>query len=285
MSRFHLSNGRATGWRPDTPDPVNDWKLSKKLGSLKRKTPQNPGLNPAFFPQIRDQGQIGSCVAHAVRTCLAYKFIEKNDELLSSKWGKTWDLSPLAGYWLVREIEGTINEDAGSEIRNCMTAARHHGFPTEESWPYIESRFKRKPSAAAFKTGRWHQATPESYRCDEDRNRAKTIDRMLQALDAGMPIAYGSGWFDNFNQADNTGVLPAPKGPMTSGHAYTCLWADTDARLFWGENSWSNQWGGPIPRAMASKLRFSEDKFGYIGMPFSFVLDGICDDIWAVDIE
>lgn len=280
-----LSNGKGHGWKPDKPDPVNDWKLSKKLGPLTSGSPENPSLNPAFFPRIRNQGQLGSCVAHAVRSGLAYKFIEKHGDLIDSEWGETWDLSPLAGYYLVRELEGTVNEDAGSEIRDCMTVARKSGFPTEASWPYVESKFKRKPSASAFKTARWHQSTPKSYRCDEDGEPHQVVDRMLQALAAGMPIAYGFACYENLPEADANGVVPLPKGKLEAGHAISCFWADTKSRIFWGPNSWDNDWGGPVPHRMLSSLRFPEDERGYIGLPFSAILDGWCDDIWAVDIE
>lgn len=273
------SIGRGSGWKPDLPNSANDFKLSQKLGDLPRATADNPSLNPAFFPKIRDQGQIGSCTGHGLRSAIAYKMLEHHNEELSGKWGESWDLSPLAMYWFGRREENAIHEDSGCYIRDVVDACRKYGIPTEESWPYDVSRFTRKPSARAMQNAKWHQANNASYRCDEDGNREKTIDRMLQALSNGLPIVYGFTCYANLSQADNNGVVPNPSGALEGGHCVTAYWADTRERLFWGPNSWRNDWGGRAPAG----ARYNER--GYIGLPFSFFLTGDADDAWAVDLE
>jgi hypothetical protein len=40
------------GWRPDTPDPQNDWPRSKLLGPMRRKTPENPSLRTSATPLV-----------------------------------------------------------------------------------------------------------------------------------------------------------------------------------------------------------------------------------------
>jgi len=201
---------------------------------------------------------------------------ERLGEKLEGKWGKDWDLSPLAMYWLGRAEEGPewTKIDAGAIILEVVKAARKHGIPTEESWPYIESKFKTKPSERALKTGRWHQASPASYRCDEDGDRSKTVDRMLQALAAGLPVVKGFPCYANLSEADSDGILRPPRGAMEGGHCTPIYWADTQARIFWGPNSWG-PWGGKGP----------DGKRGYIGTPFQWVLDGLVDDAHAIELE
>jgi len=276
-----LSNGKSGGWRRGLPDPVNDWKLSRKLGALKRKAPVNPSLDPRFFPQVRDQRNLMSCGGHALRNCMAYLLRERLGEKLDGPWGQQWDLSPLAGYYLGRVEEGPewAEQDAGVIIRLAVTAARKHGIPTEEAWPYDPAQFSRKPSKKALETGKWHQAHPGSYRCDEDGDRRKTIDRMLQALEAGFPLNYGFTTFENIGEADETGVLPTPKGRMSGGHNIVSYSADTRERVFIGPNSWGNAWGAKAPAG----ARY--DERGYVIVPFSYVLYGIADDVWAMNLE
>jgi hypothetical protein len=277
-----LPSGKGAGWRPE-PASINDYPLSKKLGALPHGAIANPSLNPRFFPKIRDQGHIGSCVGHSLRSCLAYKMYEYHPDKLGGDWGKhEWDLSPLAMYYLARREEGEqfVNEDAGAYIRLGIDAARKYGCPNEDAWPYNVAKFHRKPSERAFKTGKWHQMSPASYKCDEDGDTAKTVDRMLQALKAGMPLSFGFSCYANLEQANEngTGVVPNPKGRMDGGHAIAAFWADTRERLFFGPNSWG-KWGGKAPAGA------QHDERGYIGVPFSFILQREADDIWACDLE
>lgn len=266
------SNGRGSGWKPDRPAPHQDWKLSEKLGALPHKTPESPSLKREFFPEIRDQGELGSCTGHALRSCLAYKMRERYPEKLGGEWGQNWDLSPLAAYWLARDEDNSTDVDVGAYIRDAVTGARKHGIPTEESWPYDIAYFAKRPTKLAFKTGRWHQAdNVATYRCDEDNNRVKTIDRMLQALAAGLPIEFGFTCFSNLSEADGNGRIPMPDWASREegGHAVAIFGADIPSRHFWGPNSWSDQWG---------------DK-GYFHLPFDYFLRGMADDAWAVELE
>jgi hypothetical protein len=276
------SNGRAHGWRPDTPN-VNAPRLSERISTRTRATAiENPMIDPALYPKIRDQDWLGSCTGFAMRSTALLKFYEKHgDKIGTGKYAKLYDFSPLAAYWLGRRRENSINEDSGCEIQDVVGEAAKFGIPTEEAWPYQIPQYKKQPPVRAFTEGLWHQAIG-SYRCDEKgKSREATVDNMLRALKAGLPIHYGFTCYDNLNLADDTGLvpLPTPSSVIEGGHAVACFWADTAARIFWGPNSWGNRWGAKAPAG----ARYSER--GYIGIPFQAVLDGWCDDCWAIDIE
>jgi len=277
-----FANGRAGGWRRGIRDPLNERPITRRLGPRRRGTPVNPALkDPQHFPRIRDQLDIGSCTGHGVRSALAYKVRQKLADKLKGTWGDQWDLSPLAMYYLGRAEEGKefITQDVGCVIELVVKAAQKYGIPTETSWPYDITKFKRKPSKAALDTALWHQACPGSYRCDEDGDPNHTIDRMLQALEQDLPLVYGFATYENIGDADIDGIVRPPQGAMDGGHSVDAYWADTDARIFWGPNSWGNKIGG---RALKGARH---DERGYIGLPFQLILDKQVDDIWAVDLE
>jgi hypothetical protein len=281
--RHRLSNRKCGGWMKDRPKVGVDYLISDKLGDLPRGAIENPSLNPALFPKIRDQGSQGSCGGFQARSCLVYKFYEKYGDKVAGKWGQTWDLSPGAIYFRTREIHRTVYEDSGVEIRAVWDAMRKHGAPTEKDAPYKASTLITRLSAAAVTSGKWHQSTPTTYRCDDPRDggsREKVVDRMLQALAAGMPINSGFSCPKNWGDFDDTGVVPLPDASgFDGGHATTHFWADTAARLFGGPNSWGNDSQAPAPPG----ARFNER--GYLLLPFQYYIDGNADDAWVVDIE
>lgn len=287
IKRMLLPNGKAHGWRPDRRDPLNDWTITKKLAARVPRSALNQDiitLDPQTFPRIRNQGSLGSCTGFGLRSAILQQMLARyGDDKLAGEWGKKYDLSPLAMYYLGRELENSIDEDTGCEIRDVVLACREHGIPTEASWPYRPKKFTEKPSAEAYKTGRWHQAAPESYRLDDPKdggNREKIIDRMAQAIQAGMPIVYGFYCYPNLDDAWETGVVPMPSGRMNGGHCVNGFTMDFRNRIVWGSNSWNNDWGGKPP---VQNMRF--DERGYIGLPFAFFTEGYADDAWAVGLE
>src|SRR5215207_265080 len=269
------SNGRAHGWKPDTPD-VFAPPLSRKIDTALTATIRNPSLNKEWYAPIGDQGDLGSCTGWGTRAAMYLKFKEKHGEKISGKWGEEWDLSPLAIYWLGRRRENCIPYDEGCEIKDVVEEAAKFGAPTEATWPYEISKFTREPSVKAFKEGLWHQAVG-SYRCDErGAPTEQTLNNMLLALQNGFPIVLGFTCYSNLWEADGNGVVPSPKGRVEGGHCITIYGADTDSRYFWGPNSWSNEWGGTPPGG---------GERGYIYLPFAGVENGWIDDCHAVDIE
>jgi C1A family cysteine protease len=266
------SNGRGTGWKPDRPSH-KDWTLGQKLGDVPQRFSTNPQLDKDYFPAIRDQGELGSCTGFALRSAMAYLMRKRYPDKLGGDWGKTWDLSPLAAYYLARERDNSTDVDVGAYIRDVVDGARVEGIPTEASWPYDIRKFRRKPSDRAYKEGLWHQADKmATYRCDEEGStRHHAVDRILQALEAGLPVVFGFTCFSNLSEADSTGYIrmPGRYDREEGGHAIVAFGADTRSRHLWGPNSWSEQWGDG----------------GYWYLPFDYVLHGYADDFWAVDLE
>ena len=196
-------------------------------------------------------------------------------------WADKYDLSPLSLYYDGRVAIQMTGVDSGAYIRDVIDAARKNGAPREDKWPYVPSKFTREPSPAARETGRWHQAI-NAYRCDDPTKPAEaTVDAVLHALANKMPVVFGFTCFDNLGEADSNGVIPLPtsRSRQDGGHCMCIYGADTGARMFWGPNSWSTQWGGSVVVDGKTTTR------GYFRLSFDYFLKGLADDAWAVDHE
>jgi hypothetical protein len=214
-SRHRLGNARFGGWKPDRPKTGKDWHLDKALGAPRAVLPDNPSCDPAFFPGMKDQKTLGACTGESLALALEYCVIKKaagKGEDVTSKWWKRWSLSGLAAYYWARELEKTVDQDDGAEIRDAIDGARRNGIPTEAAWPYVVSKFKARPDAAAMKTAAWHKPHElKTYRCDgAGGSREETLTNMLRALEAGMPVNFGFACPERWGDYDRTGRIPLP---------------------------------------------------------------------------
>jgi len=285
-ARHRLANSRQGGWKPDRPKAGADWLLEKTLGAPRAALPENPSCEPSFFPAMKNQGNLGSCTGESLALAVEYCVVKKlagEGQDVRSKWWKKWSLSGLAAYYWAREIEKTIYEDSGAQIRDAIDGARRNGIPTEELWPYVISKFHRRPTAEAMKTAPWHKPHDlKTYRCDgPGGSREGTLTNMLRALEAGMPVNFGFSCPADWGDYDSTGRIPLPNNRYDGGHAITTLRADTRARMFLGANTWGDGIGAKQP--VGSRIVTSGGK-GWFALPFDYVLTGDADDAWAVQL-
>jgi hypothetical protein len=287
--RFLLSNGKCGGRHKDLPKPEQDWYIDKKLGDKPMATPNSPKLDFRLFDKmVRDQGNLGSCGGFSRRSAVLYLMRSKYPELLGKgEWGKNFDISPLAIYWLCRLVGGTVNEDSGIWIREAADAMRQYGAPREDLWPYLIEKFRTQPSAKALESGKWHQA-PADYLCDAKPGEPTTVtvDNIKRALAAGMPVQFGFTCFDNLGQADSNGVIPLPTrtSQAEGGHAMTIFEDDEASRTFSGPNSWG-LWGGLPMQAETMRAAGMKVTRGWFRMSYDYWIKGYADDSWACSIE
>jgi hypothetical protein len=219
------------GWLPDRPNGEQDWRLERKLGdAIRAAVPENPFLDPATYPKIRNQGQQGSCTGHGVRNVLMQRLLSRDHPL----WSK-YDLSPASAYLNGREIDGSVNEDAGSYIRSVVKGAAAKGVTREDFAPYNDRRLTTQLSAKAVEGAKWHQAL-HYYRCDVvGASTETTVDNIIRALAAGLPVIFGFTCFSNLGFADADGFirLPGPNDHEDGGHCMSIYEADTRNRKFY----------------------------------------------------
>lgn len=210
-----------------------------------------------------DQGQIGSCTAHAGAAAMA--FLEKKEKRVAP-------FSRLFIYAMTRRIEGTpLTEDSGAEIRDVMKALSTYGAPYETDWPYDGARFSEEPSVQAKQNGQHHKALMY-YRCP-------SLFTVQASIHHGFPVIFGFSVPDNAmsDRCTRTGiVLPPERGEAFNGsHAVLAIGYDKhfacgpERGAVLCQNSWGTGWGID----------------GFFWLPMSFFYGGagaLASDCWTL---
>ncbi|HET6516215.1 MAG TPA: C1 family peptidase [Thermodesulfovibrionales bacterium] len=240
------------GWVPDLPDQ-RDF-LYSAVRRIPRKLPKSNDLRP-LCSAVENQGELGSCTANALAGAL--EFLERKDSV------SFVDCSRLFIYYNERAIEHSIQSDSGAMIRDGIKTLAKQGVCSEKIWPYIESKFTVKPTAACYKEALLRQIT--SY------HRILTLDEMRACLAEGFPFVFGFTVYESFEsqQVAKTGVvnMPKPKERVVGGHAVLAVGYDDTQKRFIVRNSWGTDWG----------------KKGYFTMPYDYLADrNLSDDFWTI---
>ena len=247
------SDQRTYGWRPDLPDHRD--LLYATLMRAPALLPDKIDLR-TLCSAVEDQGQLGSCTANALVGAL--EFLEQKVNTVPFA-----DLSRLFVYYNERVIEGTVNSDSGATLRDGIKVLARQGVCSEAAWPYVITRFTRKPGAVCYKQAAAH--TISTY------HRLNSVDEMRACLADGYPFVFGFTVYDAFESAAvaRNGIvnLPAAKERPLGGHAVMAVGYDDKAGRFIVRNSWGPDWG----------------KQGYFTMPYAYLADrNLSDDFWTV---
>jgi C1A family cysteine protease len=240
------------GWIPDIPDQ-RDY-LYRAIHPLPATFPPAVDLRE-HCSAVEDQGRLGSCTANALAGAL--EFLERKDGLPFR------DLSRLFIYYNERLLEHTVRVDSGAMLRDGIKTLAKQGVCTEKRWPYIISKFDRRPSAACYREAEEYQIT--TY------ERIITLDEMLACLTEGFPFVFGFSVYESFESSEvaRTGKVPMPQTDerVLGGHAVMAVGYDDAAKRFIVRNSWGTVWGMQ----------------GYFTMPFAYLADrGLSDDFWTI---
>ena len=128
--RRHAGN---YGWVPDIPDQ-RDYLYSaiKPVIKLPKKVDLREGCS-----EIEQQGKLGSCTAQALAGNL--EFLDRRMDGVYS------DVSRLFIYYNERALIDTVDYDSGASLRDGIKTLKNDGACLEKTWPYIISRFDKKP--------------------------------------------------------------------------------------------------------------------------------------------
>lgn len=213
-------------------------------------------LGPAW-----DQGQRGTCVAHAAgglysyvngtaRHRLSFQFLYHQCKMIDG----------------IPRQEGTYLETSMRVFSDRRISGPHAGWgsadaglPAESAWPY-EPRFRpgnpaqTPPPAgsyqALYRGPRWGNLSGRVLRCSL-RGSALVEDIRALLFTAGLPVVIGLPLFPSFNNANSrrTGRIPVPLPGETpvGGHAMLVVGADDRKKAFIVRNSWSPAWAPENP--------------------------------------
>ena len=240
----------------------------KKSGSKKAKAGASVDLREWCSP-IEDQGQIGSCTAHAGVGMLEY-FERKLH-------GKHLDASRRFLYKVTRAL-GEFEGDSGAFLRTTIGAMVLFGVPPETFWPYSEEDFDEEPPPFCYGFAQNYQAV-KYYRLDPPGPRRRTCSRRSSPISArSSRRCSGSRSTGRSSHAGDDGKIPFPAegDEVAGGHAVMAVGYDDSVTIpnrdgqtkgaILIRNSWGKSWG--------------EDGYGWL--PYDYVLQSLADDWWVL---
>lgn len=242
------------GWHPDLPD-ARDYSYAAPLVRFPRGLPSAVDLR-SECPPVYDQGQLGSCTANGIAAAIEFDQRKQGS--------KEFVPSRLFIYYNERVMEGTVNQDAGAQIRDGIKSVAQLGAPPEADWPYDITQFSQQPPDQAYQDAK--QDIVSSYAAV-----TRSLSQMQGCLAAGYPFVFGFTVYESFESQEvaSTGIVPMPASGegVVGGHCVLAVGYDDSKRSFIIRNSWGPGWGAN----------------GYCYMPYEYLLTpDLSDDFWTI---
>lgn len=239
------------GWKKDKAD-ARDFRMVRSMAALPSKVDLRDSDPPVY-----DQGNLGSCTANAIAALYQASELKQNELPVMP--------SRLFIYYNERDIEGSVSEDSGAEIRDGFKTIGAQGVCPEDQWPYLIAQFRKKPPESCYQSAKGFKAM-EYRRLDQDLNQLKA------SLAAGYRFAFGFSVFESFEgeAVATTGMatLPVPGEKCLGGHAVAAVGYDDTLQCFLVRNSWGPGWG----------------LAGYFYLPYAYITDPeLASDFWAIN--
>jgi C1A family cysteine protease len=244
-----------SGWKQDVGGVKDRSFAAYRSGKIKALPPV-VDLTNQMPKKVYDQGNIGSCTGEGIAALFSHYLWKESKRYIEP--------SSLFIYWNERNIEGTVNEDAGAMIRTGITVISSIGTSTTKTWPFRESRWAMKPSKPAFieATG---LRSPVGFKVDNTDGRSIRV-----SVSDNCPVVFGMMLYSNIERITYwEPVLSIPKKGERSigGHCMLIVGYDDNKKLYKVRNSWSKLWG----------------LNGYFFVPYSLIHNSrITGDCWTI---
>lgn len=228
--------GRRYGYKKDAPDH-RDFGLAH-AGLQRASIPKASNLS--LMGAVIDQGQQGSCTAHATvsdREFLHWKEIARRGGTVAPPAAGMF--SPSFVYYLERLEDGSLSQgDCGSTGRTSCTVLRKYGCALRSVMPYSDSDCATAPSqdqlteAKTYATGQYH--------------RLGTVEDMKSCIASGYNFRIGFTVYESFESVGPDGLwTPSTNETVLGGHEVLAIGYDDSVNggSFQVRNSWGASWG------------------------------------------
>ena len=222
-----------------------------------------------IFPQVRDQGPLGSCVAFGIVSIFEYHAIRNMGiyERLSER-------SLYKNMRFLLQFKG----DSGGYVRAGMGAAKAIGIAPSKYWPYdIPSFDESIPAEVQTLSKNYEGITYLRHDGGQNTPPACALASAKKYLAAGFPFAFGFYGFDSF---EDNGKVPMPRANESAqwGHCVSAVGYDDYIEILSADgeaiskgaiifrNSWGNRWGF--------------EGYGYL--PYDYFLRQYALDMWTI---
>lgn len=215
---------RLFGWQKDKFD---DRDLLYKI--TRKRIPVEVILSN-YLPNVRDQGQVGSCVGFGIGANLVAR---------ARRTGvyKEW-FSPTWIYNGARFIEGTLSQDLGCQPRDALHWLYKKGCLLESFWPYDLVAFDPTPPPSHLEPAAAENPLLSYYRVTDG------VTGICEVLAGGQYVSIGTPWFERWMKAESGFLREVTILDSVVGGHETCLYGyNQSARIFYGINSWGRDWG------------------------------------------
>lgn len=252
-------------------DSIKAMRTKIGVATPAKTAPPTADLRPWCSP-MEDQGNLGSCTAHAGVGLVEY--FERR------AFGNHLDASRLFLYKVTRNLM-MVTGDTGAYLRTTAGALTLFGVPPEDYWKYNIPDFDKEPSAFCYAFAQSFQAIT-FYRLDPSGTpKPVLLDRIKANLAAGLPSMFGFTVYSSYTQAGSSGKIPFPTAgdKMVGGHAVDAVGYDDNLKIkntnpgavettgaLLIRNSWGTRWGAG----------------GYGWLPYEYVLRGLAVDWWSL---
>jgi C1A family cysteine protease len=267
---FHLtSGGHMLGWRRQHIDHRDKLLKDhiKRLFKKPHKIPSATDISKLLHP-VYDQGQLGSCTGNGgavsiARAHSAYLYL-----------GEQIDYSRLWLYYQARALEGSVDYDAGAEVRDIFKAANKVGVLLEKDWPYDIETFADTPTQEQNDAALKHILL--SYYAIKDGDLG-SVQQCLVGSEtlAPHPVCFGCPVYEAINNPPyyanrKKHIIPMPRANEApeGGHCMDIIGYDNRDQTMKVRNSWGPAWGDA----------------GEAWIPYEYFRK-LCTDLWVSIVE
>lgn len=250
--------------KPDPRDRHYAFKLTEahRARTLPPKIDLRGQMQPAF-----NQGNAGTCTAHAVAGAYAYLHRVHNGR----------HLRPSARFIFYNEMAMTrqLGKTCVVHLRDALKAVAYKGVCPESHCRYKDNDrlLHTKPHEKAFEAARRQKVASYHRILIEVHNRRDFLKHLKHCLADGYPFVFGFMTYESFDKRKGKwkdGIMPIPqrrKEKKEGGHAVMGVGYDDTKQAFIIRNSWGPEWGHN----------------GYFLMPYEVISNpGISFDFWTI---